>query len=80
MTSRKYPQRHEVGSLVRDRRHNKIHHAKEKALSERSTWVQECFDHKQDARRANDRAKTQQRRAERRDNVPAETLSDLSMY
>ncbi|KAF7938924.1 uncharacterized protein EAE98_001261 [Botrytis deweyae] len=79
MTSRKYSQRHEVGSLVRDQRHNKVHHAKEKALSERSTWDQEFFHHKQDAGRANDRAKTQERRAERKDNVPAERLSDLAM-
>ncbi|TEY85270.1 hypothetical protein BOTCAL_0015g00370 [Botryotinia calthae] len=77
MTSRKYLQRHEVGSVVRDPRHNKVYRAKEKALSECSTWDQEFFDRKQDADRVDDRAVTQERRTEKKDNVRAETLSDL---
>ncbi|KAF7960756.1 hypothetical protein EAE96_000429 [Botrytis aclada] len=79
MTSKKYSQRNEVGSVVRDQRHNKIHSAREKALSQRSTWDQEFLDRKQDASRADDRAKTQESRAEKKGNVPAETLSELSM-
>ncbi|TGO67494.1 hypothetical protein BOTNAR_0041g00320 [Botryotinia narcissicola] len=59
----------------RSERSKKLHNAKKRYAKQHPSLAQEYIERG----RANDRAKTQQRRAEREDNVPAETLSDLSM-
>ncbi|KAJ8066039.1 hypothetical protein OCU04_005132 [Sclerotinia nivalis] len=79
MPSRKHSQIPKGRSLVEHQRHSKTHRTRAKALSERSKWCQEAFDHKQDAGRADDKSLAQEIKAAREDNAPAESLSDLSM-
>ncbi|KAF7902798.1 hypothetical protein EAF00_002701 [Botryotinia globosa] len=63
----------------RSERSRKLRNAKKRYAKQLPSLAQEYIERGRDAGRADDRAKTQQRRAERKDNVPAETLSDLSM-
>ncbi|KAF7942235.1 hypothetical protein EAE99_000285 [Botrytis elliptica] len=63
----------------RSERGRKLHNAKKRYAKQIPSMAQEYIELGRDAGRANDRAKTQERRAERKDNVPAERLSDLAM-
>ncbi|TGO30708.1 hypothetical protein BPAE_0004g01700 [Botrytis paeoniae] len=63
----------------RNERSRKLHNAKKRYAKELPTLAQEYMELGRDAGRANDKTMTQERRANRKDNVPAETLSDLSM-
>ncbi|KAF7888184.1 uncharacterized protein EAF02_002725 [Botrytis sinoallii] len=59
----------------RSERSRKLHNAKKRYAKQIPSMALEYIE----LGRANDRAKTQERRAEKKDNMPAERLSDLAM-
>lgn len=60
-------------------RSSKVERVKSKNQKERHLWADEAFLIGRDVGRPGDKAMTQEVRASREDNAPAESLGDLSM-
>ncbi|RAL59951.1 hypothetical protein DID88_000577 [Monilinia fructigena] len=59
-------------------RSSKLRRAKDRSFQDRLAWSDESVNLGRDAGRADDKNMTMERRGEREDNAPAETLLDLT--
>ncbi|KAB8304275.1 hypothetical protein EYC80_003687 [Monilinia laxa] len=66
------------GKNSKHQRSPKLRRAKDRSLRDRLAWSDEAVNLGRDAGRADDKNMTMERRGEREDNAPAETLSDLT--